>query len=464
MLRQWVRLMNSNMINKFVVAGASLALVFCLSGTAWAQNCDSPRDMILNMKPAEIGSYSVWDTVFGEKDIEEGFKSGILLESGHVLAVGERYGKGGASVELIMSEVKRNGRPAWRQVQAVSGLEGVVKALEHPKGMMILGTRHTEKGHKVLWLGVFDLKGALVSQTDIVARGQDLEANDFAASLDGTAYLVAASAQKRGLAPLSSAMIYKVNVDGKLISDRSIVTGYENAILGLKALPSGGVLGTGYMVLDDGRKGGWIVRFDGDGNIQWQNQYPRGAGAKIQAGLAYGDQNLLVVGTALPAGRNGNRSAWAMVVDAFSGRVGWQRYYASPDLGYIGRDILANDDGLISVLIDGDMPIDVKPGEDGADTVLREHVRVLTLNPRGMVFSNDAYFNGVAVDAHQMLFGPNKERILIGASDVEYVIEDPEAAEGVEPEKVLTQEVWLTAATASDPYDDPCVQAVRVLP
>jgi hypothetical protein len=153
-----------------------------------------------------------------------------------------------------------------------------------------------------------------------------------------------------------------------------------------------------------------------------------------------------------------------MVVDSSSGNLGWQRYYASPDLGYIGRDVLAADDGLISVLIDGDKPMGEKIADEGSDTILREHVRVLTLNPRGSVFANDAYFNGDAVDAYQMLFGPNLERILIGASDVEYVIEDPEAAEGVEPEKILSQEAWLTAATATDPYDDPCVQAVRVLP
>ncbi len=443
------------MINRFFFTFGLIVACLGAAGGAYAQECDVDYEQLVKLHEANLGSYNIWDTVLGERDIQERFKSAVVLESGNVLAVGERFGAKDAPAELLLAEIKKNGRPAWQKIHGVAGLKNIIKMLPNSKGVAVLANRSVGKDRLVLWFGVFDAEGALLSQKEIKASGS-LEAFDIARMADGKSYMIATSARGR---PSDAAFtkLYIVNEAGGVRFDKSIVTGFENRVMGLDVLPTGEVLATGFITDDNQRKSGWVTFLNSAGDIVWQRQYPRGAGAQLEVGMAYKQNLLLVAGTALPLDMAQNRGAWVMVIDAASGAVGWQRFYTG-SLGYVARDMMLSNDGLISVLVDGETPLN----PDNRVLGQQEHVRLLTLSPRGVLFESDEYFNGEGVDAYQLLPGPNNERILVGGSDMAYKMESGE--EGVEPEIIRGEDAWLAAGTAMELYDDPCVVKQRVLP
>lgn len=422
---------------------------------ARSQTCNVNYEEVMKLLTNDAGNYSIWDTVQGEVGVDETYKAGVVIEGGDVVVAGERLVHGAPKKQLVIARLGRNGRVLWETFHDVAGLESTMRILPHEKGFLIVADQKLEKNRDAIWIGILNPLGNMIDQKQIVDQKASLHIYDAVRSVSNKSYLLATTSAPDSLDRPAATILYKIDNAGKVIGNNGFMTGMENKLQGLDLMADGGVIGTGYSFTEDGRKNGWILRLNQEFNIMWQQVYPRGAGATLSAAQGMLNNTIAVVGTAAPAKKGGLRAGWIMVVDADSGVVGWQRYVQS-DQHYSGRDLMVSKDGLISVMLDGDK---------GPETQEPEHIRLLTLNPRGAMLASEIYMNAETVDGYQLLEGPNLERIVIGRTQVAHQIEKKDAKADEEKFTVeRSKEGWVVAAPSVEPYKDPCVSAVNFLP
>ena len=454
--------MNRHLIYALLIV---FAAPFPFVSTAFAQNCEVQYEALVNLRSPFVGSYNIWDTVYGEVKTDEAFNTGYVLESGNLFVVGTRIDPDkGDKKSLLMAEIGRNGRVFWEKQHEIAALGEIVTVLPHKKGAVVLANITPESKRKHIWLGFFDDKGGLVWQKTIKGGNGDLIAHDIERSKSGKSFVVAAFSITPGSGQPGWSVVYRVNTKGAVMTKQSFVIGAENAIHDLHRLENGDFMAVGTIDDAGGRETGWMMRLAEDLRMVWQKPYPRGAAAELIKGHSTIDGVFVTTGTALPVG-NGTRATWVMAVDENSGDIGWQRYF-SGDLHFDARDIWANGDGMITVLMDGQTP---------EDSDVTEHVRLLTINPRGVLFVSDEFFNGAGVDAYRLLPNEHGERLVIGRTIIDHQIEEdfegkplgpmPEGQELPPDETFLlrSSEGWVIAFTAVDGYEDPCKPKMRTL-
>lgn len=421
-----------------------------------AQNCDVQQESIIKLRAPSFGAHSIWDAIHGEIETGERFKTALVIgEVNTVFVAGERVlSELDERKVLIFSEIGRNGRVLWEKQHDVSGLVDVKAMVKHPEGVMVMANIQpaSKGGRPYIWIGIANIQGELLSQTSVKGGKAHLIGHDLVKAQRGKSYVLSAFSEVQDSGQAGSTVLYRLNSKGVVLSDQAFVIGSENALLDLHVMENGDYIGAGYVYDAYGRKAGWIMRMNNDLRMIWQQSYSRGAGAELVAGYPMLSGTYALTGTVLPA-REGHRGGWLMVVEAGGGAIAWQRYFTE-GLHLEGRDVITRDDGIISVLLDGQKP---------EETEMKEHVRLLTLNPRGVLFSSDAYFNAEAVDAYQILPGAQLERLIIGSTEVMYQIEK-DKEEDAEPMLERSLEAWIIAAEGADVYDDPCKIKPRTLP
>ena len=479
-----------------------LASIAILPVSAWAQDtaCQMDYELIFELREAEFGSYNMWDAVGGSQDKLERFKSGLVPDSGNTLVAGEQAAFEDGPPDLLLTEFDRRGRIAWEKALPVKDLEAVVKILPAKEGYVVVANKSV-KDRRSIWLGFIDAEGKLKSEQAIRSPSGSLQAHDMIVARDvGKGYVLAASHEGKSPARNIHSILYYLDRNGKVILDHGYEPGSENRILGIDPTGKDEYLATGYIYAEDGRKAGWIMKLANDGSIEWQRQYSRGRAAELAAATDFLGKFIAVTGTAEAAKRGSEKAGWLMVIGAANGEIGWQRYYTGGH-DYEGRDIMANEEGLISVMLQGIAPSG--PKKMAQDRVLEkayaervksakkgekieplklpkkeDFVRLMTVNPRGGVFISDEYFNGEGAQAWQMILGPVGERILIGESKMLYQIETPvmgplappkpgkpaEEKPETEAEEKRTLDGWVAAAAAIEPYEDPCIEPYSFLP
>ena len=140
-----------------------------------------------------------------------------------------------------------------------------------------------------------------------------------------------------------------------------------------------------------------------------------------------------------------------MMIEDNTGNVVWQRYYKD-GMDQSAKDALVNGEGLASVMIGNTKPEKAEPTEDNQD-----FIRLLTINPRGVLTISDEYFNGTGAQGLQMIGGRAGERIMLGRTDIVYKIE-PKPGEAVETLK-HGWEGLVVAGAPMESFDDPCLRA-----
>lgn len=447
-------------MNKFFYTTVfALCMAVLFSPVVRAEDCSLPYGMISTFKDDPLGSYNVWDGLFGSMEETERFATGVAAPNRTVIVVGDRYSHEDDPREMILVKMDKRGRVMWEKSADVEDLIKVIKILPHTKGYMVMANLHkTDSKKERIWFGTFDTEGNLLSEATIGDQKFDLEAHDIIEGKDDNEFLIAVSAKRDDLEKTENAVIYRVNAEGKVQSYNGYAPGLQNGLLDLVKMPEGGYLATGFITNEEGRRSGWVVRLNESGSIKWQSQYARGILSSLNAGANFIDNHIIVAGETHPIGA-GERAAWVMALRKGTGNVSWQRYYRG-NLAYGVRDIIAYPDGLISVMIDG------RPAK--GDTKSLAEVRMVTLSPRGATVGSGTYLNGHGANASQMIQGPNMDHILIGHSRA---FHHPYRGKDKEQEKILTPEEeeelreddnnysvdgWVLAAPPNDPYTDPC--------
>ncbi len=417
-----------------------------------AQKCYADAEVITKLRKPQIGSYNMWDTVYGLRADIDRFVGGMASVSKNAVVVGERFFEEGDDITLVMAELDRRGRVVWEKEHDVKGLRKIMKLLPNKGGYIVVADQKEGKSRNKIWIGFFDLNGGLVKTKTISDKKFNLFAQDMIVAHDEKGFLLAATAQGRGYESGGYAVLYRLNSKAQVLADRAYMPGLENRILGLSHGDGPYYMATGFIRSEDGRKTGWALKLDKDSAIVWQRQYPRGLAAQIHISADYKDPYFVAIGDAEPSDRK-NRAGWVMMLSSEDGSIAWQRYYTG-DFDFHGRDVIAHDDGQLSVLLDAEKA----PESEGS-----EYARVLTLSPRGVLLLSDTYYNSEGVGAYDLFLGPNQERILAGYSDVAYRDEDP-----AHPEEDVrisrSREAWVVAGAPAEPYNDPCVQSYDIIP
>ena len=428
-----------------------LFAVFMIARPADAQNCGFVPEAIVNLRAPIAGSYNVWDTIHGDLEHSEMFFDALPVDGGNILMIGDRLDPKTSSVRApFLIAVGRNGRVLWEKPLGIPGFEELVKMEAFNDGVIIMANVQEKKRDKV-WIGAFKLDGERVWRSGLQAPSAGhLYGHDIVS--DGKSLIVATTRRsKDGTDPLTT-VFHRLNSKGAVIQSRAFAIGADNTIADIELMSDRTILGVGFANNASGRRDGWMMRVTPDFILNWQAPYPRGDASELNAvALLKKDQYAVAVGTALP-NKEGHRAGWILTVEAAGGDVAWQRYF-SGDLHFDGRDILTNKDGIISAILDGQTP------EESDE---KEHIRLLTLNPRGDLFVSDEYFNGEAVDAVRLFETRTHNRVILGSTRIVHrvgLVQDGDDAETKE-----TIDAWAVAAPRSEPYEDPCIPKIRNLP
>ncbi len=445
-----------------------LGLFFLVSGVpslAIAQQCTAIREVIVNFEVPNIGSYNLWDTAFGTKEQPEEFVSGFLTGTGGAVIGGHRFGYNQDDMSIVLGELDRRGRKDWVQEHKIAGVDRIYKLLPVPDGFWIIGRQNISahrQGVSRVWIGMFDHAGNLTGEKVIAEKGVDLVPTDIIAAHDGAGFLLSVKLVMNDGEKTRGSRVYFLNSKGGVVGKKSFLFGLENIIQKIAKVGQGKYAAVGRIRDTHRRWAGWVMVLDDGGGIEWQREYSRGSAATIDDVDGQSNGNIVVSGIARPAIKNGDRAGWVMSVEQAAGDVVWQRYYVGKS-NYVGRKLIAHSDGLISVLLS------VAQKDEGKPVFLLDseqknyaHARLLTLSPRGQIFTENTYFNGVSAEPFDMFLGKNNERVIIGRSKVGYT--EAVSEENPQPLTEYSQDFWAVAGVSTDPYSDPCDSFVSFLP
>ena len=430
-----------------------IAALFMLSAKtrAIAQECTPPYETITRLYSPSYGSYTVWDSVYGEGERREVFKSILEEDNATVTVAGEMRPLAGMDPVIMLVNFNSRGRVVWEKYHAVSAVTNVVKLIRSGNNYVLLVNRHHRGERKNVWLGFFDNKGRFKSQRVIRDPKFDIIANDIITSADGKKFILSLTTQKNiGSAKepkiITSARINILDSKGKLLVKRTYVVGSNAEILKLSDGIYGddeqeGIIATGYLENELGKKVGWVMRLNSDASLIWQQQYSRGRSARINLSSPYQHDYILTYGDVSPAD-SGNIGTWLMLLDADNGKVKWQRYY-NGDYDYFASGLVINRDNLITIMMQGKVPQKDKGrgadyGNDynklGSDEKISspmierdgtiigkmDYVHVLVLSPRGITLSGESYFNGLGAHGFQIKLDKGGNFMIAGDTYVPY--------------------------------------------
>lgn len=446
--------------------------------------CQVAEEAIINLAPAYAGTPSVWDALYGDRHGLVRFAGAVALENRNVLAAGDVFDQQGRVIEYTLAELDHRGR-------AVVEKRFPAKTRERTAGIVGLKngfvTAATVAGGAVR-LAWYDPAYAFSHEAILKDPDFDLEAMNIASSADAKGVIAVIRATSRKDETLDHALLARFSGDGKIVWKRAYSPGTANHLYNLTAVDNAHYLATGQIRHEDGRMAGWLLKLNHDGTIAWQRTYPRGKFAVLRGAvrkeMKFGDDRYIAIGQVMPYGSDPG-AAWVMELDR-DGRMVWQRYLRTPGFDLDGRGALAYPDERSVILLNA-------RAQDQEGQV-KDHIRLLTLSPRGILLEDQAYMEGHKAEARQIIPGWAGERIIAASIEIrkmpggdqkpELITEalqrrekedamqealeekgygppaptaEQEAILDAAAEKETRHEGWVFVATPPGIYTDPCV-------
>jgi hypothetical protein len=445
--------------------------------TAFAGRCDAAYEVIVSPYEPSFGVPTVWDAEYGEEGKMIQMMSSVTREGGTILSVGRVLNeKTYQPEEVILTELNRRGRAILTKRFPAKNAEAPTKIIEVPNGYLVssnitAGRKKDLRQVRIMWLD----KNVSFKKEIIIKDSQfNYEGMDLLPAADGNGFIVLVRAENRGNPQDYNSVLLHYTDSGTLSWKRAYRPGIPNSLHGIIPLDNGkNYLAVGEIKIDDNRMAGWVLKLGIDGTMFWQRAYPRGASSVLKAAsrAPYSDltgDGFILLGTSAPLDR-GPVATWVLSVSA-SGEVTWQRYFRRDDSNMIAEALSVEDDGRIMMMINAEMMENLL----GAD-----HIRLLTLSPRGALIRDEAYLSGEEAKANDYVEGWQGERIvtstirkipvpqakqdIIGSGlfrlrdrgeDKVVKAEGEDAAEEKLPDPQTRG--WVFVATALDAYEDPC--------
>ncbi|MCB1592858.1 MAG: hypothetical protein KDI90_10445 [Alphaproteobacteria bacterium] len=428
------------MLNR-IVPTLFLACLFlmCAVLPARAQElCAANFEMVTSLFEPSFGSYSIWETVKGEGQRQEAFKSVADMGAGVTLAAGEMVPLAGVHPVVMLTAYDKRGQELWEKFHNVSSVEAVVKILKTGEDRIALMVNRNHRGEgKTVWIGFFDAQGMFKTQKVIREKGKQFVGMDMALSPDGKRLIIAVSEVKAGGTAEKPVITHSPEVhildvsSGKTLVSRAYVMGADAEILGVSSALFGEEQGeaifvTGYVSYDGQKKSGWVMRLGPDAMMEWQQPFSRGLQSRLKRSAIYMKEYILAAGDALPTD-GGHAGGWLMLIEASSGRVMWQRFYTG-GYDYSGVDLAVHEDGLIALMMQATAPEVKDPDapkvplmeDDGTIIGKMDYLHMLVVDPRGVTLTGESYFKGYGARGFQMVLSADRRYLIAGSAETPY--------------------------------------------
>lgn len=432
------------MLNRYFTSSAAIALIACLCAStslkptkAYAQQCDAPYETITRLHHPEPGAFMVWNTVYGEEGREEAFYSAVAKEGGHILAVGEVYQTKKVRPQLLLVEFDRRGRKVWEKIHKIPHIDKIVKVLANDDGYVVIANLQPPEKKKIVWLGFFDKQGALKSQKTMRTERRNLTASDMQPVIGGDGWIIPMTSsimldEKEGIEQKSTSLII-IGKDAKEKNSRSYVLGRKTKLSSVSVSnfkgEDEGYIATGWFANNNGKEIGWVLRLDPDLSIAWQKEFSRGVSANVVSSII-ANKHTVYVAADVMATDSKVSGVWLAALNWGSGDVNWQRYYMSDDQrhSYTVRGVEVNQDGLIGLLMmaKANPNYENANGEGDVDQLSgfgisskSNYAHLLTLTPRGITLSGDAFYKGEKAFLSQLVHNDLGQRVMVGDALVE---------------------------------------------
>jgi murein DD-endopeptidase MepM/ murein hydrolase activator NlpD len=155
------------------------------------------------------------------------------------------------------------------------------------------------------------------------ASAPDTSMNSVKPTRDG-GYIVVGNKVVSGI---SEAWVWKFDQLGNLIWEKSYSGSANYLLYSVVTTDDGGYIAVGYSSNSDGSNpDGWIIKLDSFGNLVWQNTYGSGNFDYLGSLAMTSDGGFVVAGNTLPYG--GPYNGWVLKFDG-SGNILWQKRYSS---------------------------------------------------------------------------------------------------------------------------------------
>lgn len=483
----------------------SLICACVLSVPAMAQQCTPFFEIIVTLKPPEFGFPSVWDTAY-KRDYDKAnieLDTVLYLEEGTALVAGRKRDiVSGQTIRIVFAELNRRGRelrevfykPEYKEVPVKMIRDGegylVVSGFELRDYEVDLSDPHApRKRIKLTW---FDKDLKRLKEQVVKHDEYDYSAYGVIRSLEQDGFMLLAQAVSRKDEADNHSVLIEYSKDGSELWKRSYRVGIPNKIRSVKVVDDRSYIAVGRILTDDNIHSGWAMKLDKNGAILWQRTYRRGLSSELSDVIikhpldrsnTASQPNFIFSGKSIPVDGGGD-AAWLMKTDTL-GQPLWQRYFRLDDYSLSAKWLMNYEDGRVNMLVNA-----IKgQGEEGYN-----HIRMLSLSPRGVLLGDESYIEGGGVVATDFIEGPKMERIvtavidyssagyregeepirIVGLQPKEEKKQDPEAflefsggfSDVSEDEDAKVQEErfhhskiekgWILVAPALDAYTDPC--------
>ncbi len=417
---------------------------FAIPAVAQDAECISPGAEITDLREPRFDTPSVWDLLYAEDGMDV-FADLIPLNENSFVAAGS-YTKDkddGVYHPLIVQYDERL-KPVWEVREETKEQRTIHRILKTKGGYTVLGDLSDPAKGNGIYIAAYDDKGkARAKPAPIFEPGGDLDAKAMIPAQDGGGYVIAAQFVDAKDQENQYGLLYKVSNDGAIVWKRSFRTGKSTVFNNVQATQDGNYVIGGQIVLDGNKSGGWLVRTDTNGAIQWQQSYPRGLAASLQSVAQTKDGDYIAVGKIRPFNADGKGlSAWIMKTDS-TGRLVWQRFLRGP-YNYEAPDLIVYEDGRASVLLTA----------GAMDSEHRSHARLITFSPQGRVHHLEDFTEGQNGTASRLVSGASAERILVGHAQTSFGEGQKTNEAAAAP--AYTYDGWLFAAEPLTAFEDPC--------
>lgn len=434
---------------------------------ARAQMCATPFEVIVTLRPPTFGFPTVWDAKYTVKDSMVQLASGVPQEDGTVFVVGRSLSqKNFRPQDILLADINRRGRALKEHRYPAKTAEQPVKMIQIGKELIVIsnmlgGEKNEQKWVRISW---YDEDGKYKRDLIIKDSTFDFEAMTLVKAVEGPGFLAVLHGVNRSDTSDENGLLMRFSPKGELEWRRAYRPGIPNELTNLIPVDKTSYIATGRIRLDDGRIAAWALRLGFDGGVRWQRTYPRGSysvfsDAAVSQKKTSEGQGFVLSGDSMPYD-DGPKAAWVMAIDAL-GEPQWQRYFRRPDYELGGNWLKIIPDGRIELMMNA-KAIEGQGGED--------HIRLLTLSPRGAMIGDEAYHQGLKATATDFADGMNGERIFTATieedqesnpnKEDDIVVIGLASGEGKPkaepPPKKPIYKGWVLVATALDAYQDPC--------
>lgn len=450
-----------------IILATVCVLTLFVPQVARAQMCDTLFEVITTIRPPTFGFPTVWDAKYGQRDSLFQMGSGVTQDGGTVFMIGRQLSQDNYKPEhIVLAEINRRGRALKEEKYPAKEAEEPIKMIQLGSSLIAIsnmrgGSKKAQKWVRVSW---YDKDGKYKRERILKDAAFDYEGMGMTMAAEKEGFVVILRAVNRQDETDQNGVLMRFTPGGELLWRRVYRPGIPNILHNLIPIDDKDYMATGQIRLEDGRMAGWAMKLGFDGAVHWQRTYPRGGFSVFRHVALSPDttaegNGFLLAGDSEPLD-GGPMASWILAIDAL-GEPQWQRYYRRPDYELTGNWIVSEPDGRIILI----MNAKVVDGQSGQD-----HVRMLTLSPRGVLVGDESYFEGLQAVATDYVPGWNGERVLTAIIEDDMGVTEEEETPIVvvglvddgeeEPEMVIPEEPvqrgWVFVATALDPYEDPC--------